>query len=73
VSVNQTFVIDTTFIFRRTAEAFHGAPLLVVDGKDVTFVYGFIRDLLRLRSALGVRRGVPSSVSKVTKRQLTPM
>jgi DNA polymerase-1 len=58
VSTRQTYLIDTTFIFGKTAEAFHGAPLLVVDGTDRTFIYGFVRDLLRLRRMLGVRRGI---------------
>lgn len=58
VSANQTFLIDTTFILRKTAEAFHGAPLLVVDRRDFTFTYGFLRDLLRLRRALGIERGI---------------
>jgi DNA polymerase-1 len=58
VSTKQTYLVDTTFILRRTADAFHGAPLLVVDGKDHTFTYGFLRDLLVVRRALGVTRGV---------------
>ena len=58
VSTKQTFLVDTTFILRKTADAFHGAPLLVVDGKDHTFTYGFLRDLLLARRALGVARGI---------------
>ena len=58
VSAEAVFLIDTTFIFRKIAETFHGARLLVADGKDVTFTYGFLRDLLRLRLQLGVRRGI---------------
>jgi hypothetical protein len=58
VSAKQTFVIDTSFSFGKTAEAFHGAPLLVVDCTDRTFIYGFVRDLLRLRRMLGVRRDI---------------
>jgi len=53
VNAKQTFLIDTTFIFRQTADAFHGASLLVVDGKDHTFIYGFLRDLLLARRAHG--------------------
>ena len=41
-----------------TVHSFHGARLLVVDGKDHTFLYGFLRDLLLARRALGVRRGI---------------
>jgi len=58
VNVSQTFVIDTTFILKQTAEAFQGAPLLVVAGKDLTFLYGFARDVLRLRRRLGVGQGI---------------
>ena len=58
VSTRQTYLIDTTFILRQTADAFHGAPLLVVDEKDHTFIYGFLRDLLLARRALGVTRGI---------------
>lgn len=58
VSTTQTYLVDTTFILKRTADAFHGAPLLLVDGKDHTFTYGFLRDLLQARRALGVTRGI---------------
>ncbi len=58
VGTNQLFAIDTTFILEKTAKTFHGAPLLVVDGKDHTFSYGFVRDLLRLRGSLAIRRGI---------------
>ena len=58
VNAKQLFVVDTTFILKKTAEAFHGAPLLVLDGKDHTFTYGFVRDLLRLRQTQVVRCGV---------------
>jgi len=58
VNAIQTFLVDTTFILRQTADAFRGAPLLVVDGKDHTFIYGFLRDLLLARRALGVTRGI---------------
>jgi len=58
VTTEKTFLIDTTFILRQTSDAFHGAPLLVVDGKDYTFTYGFLRDLLLARRALGVTRGI---------------
>ena len=58
VSAKRTYLVDTTFILRQTAEAFHGAPLLVVDGKDHTFAYGFLRDLFHARRALGLTRGI---------------
>ena len=58
VGPKQLFVVDTTFILERTAEAFHGAPLLVLEGKDHTFTYGFIRDVLRFRQRLGIVYGI---------------
>jgi DNA polymerase-1 len=58
VNAKQTFLVDATFMLRIAAETFHGAPLLVVDSTDRTFTYGFVRDLLRLRRMLGVRRGI---------------
>lgn len=58
VSVNKLFVIDTTFILKETAKTFLGAPLLVVDNRDYTFCYGFVRDLLRMRGAMAIRRGI---------------
>lgn len=58
VGPKQLFVVDTTFILEKAAETFHGAPLLVLEGKDHTFTYGFIRDLLRLRHRLGIVHGL---------------
>lgn len=58
VSSSQTYLVDTTFILEKAADAFHGAPLLVVDGKDHTFAYGFLRELLLARRALGIKRGI---------------
>lgn len=51
------FLIDARFLLRNTTETFWGAPLIVVDGKDNTFCYGFMRDLLRLRSSLHISAG----------------
>ncbi|MGA1871867.1 MAG: hypothetical protein ACMUJM_25375 [bacterium] len=35
-----------------------GTPLLEVNGRDNTPIYGFLRDLLRLRQTLGINKGV---------------
>ncbi|HME32935.1 MAG TPA: DNA polymerase [Terriglobales bacterium] len=51
------FLIDARFLLRNTTEAFWGAPLIVVDGKDNTFCFGFLRDLLRLRNSLHISVG----------------
>ncbi len=52
------FVIDATFLFEASNRVTVGAPLLFVDGKDCTFLFCAIRDLLRLRRTLGIQRGV---------------
>ncbi len=52
------FCIDTTFIFNNTHKAFLGAPLFVKDGEDTTFLYGFLRDFLRIRQLVGINNGV---------------
>jgi DNA polymerase I-like protein with 3'-5' exonuclease and polymerase domains len=50
-------LIDARFLLRSTTETFWGAPLIVVDGRDNTFCFGFLRDLLRLRKALHISAG----------------
>jgi hypothetical protein len=50
------FVIDATFLVKRSHQAFLGAPLLEVNREDHTFTYGVCRDLLRLRQVLGAAR-----------------
>jgi hypothetical protein len=52
------FLIDSRFLLSNTTETFWGAPLIVADGKDNTFCYGFLRDLLRLRNSLCISAGV---------------
>ena len=52
------FLIDARFLLRNTTETFWGASLIVVDGKDNTFCFGFLRDLLRLRNSLRISAGV---------------
>ena len=54
----RTFLIDARFLLRITTETFWGAPLIVVNGSDNTFSYGFVRDLLRLRNLLHINAGV---------------
>src|SRR5215472_8404444 len=51
------FLIDARFLLRNTTETFWGAPLIVVNGSDNTFCYGFMRDLLRLRHLLHINTG----------------
>lgn len=58
VTSADTFLIDATFLLHDSHKAFLGAPLLVVDGKDNTFLFGVVRDFLRLRRSLGIRRGL---------------
>src|SRR5271165_7327679 len=52
------FLIDSRFLLSNTTETFWGAPLIVADGKDNTFCYGFLRDLLRLRNSLCISAGM---------------
>ena len=53
------FVIDSTFLLERSNDAFLGAPLLQdSSGRDTTMLFGFARDLLRLRKQLGIRNAL---------------
>ena len=51
------FVIDSAFLLE--ASMFHGAPLLQdSSGRDTTILFGFARDLPRLRKQLGMRNAL---------------
>jgi hypothetical protein len=53
------FVIDSTFLLEASRNSFHGAPLLQdLSGRDTTMLFGFARDLLRLRKQLGMRKAL---------------
>ena len=53
------FVIDSTFLLETSRNSFHGAPLLHdSSGYDTTMLFGFARDLLRLRKQLGMRKAL---------------
>ena len=53
------FVIDSTFLLEASRNNFHGAPLLQdSSGRDTTMLFGFARDLLRLRKQLGMRKAL---------------
>ena len=58
VNTENVFLIDATFIIERTHKTFLGTPLLMVQGIDSTFTFGFAREFLRLRNTLGIRAGV---------------
>lgn len=51
------FLIDARFLLRNTTETFWGAQLIVANSKDITFCFGFMRDLLRLRHSLRIAAG----------------
>jgi hypothetical protein len=51
------FLIDARFLLSKTTASFWGAPLIVVDGEDNSFSFGFMRDLLRLRNLLYISSG----------------
>ena len=55
--VMSAFLIDARFLLRNTTEAYLGAPLIVVDGKDNTFCFGFLRELLRIRNCMHISTG----------------
>jgi len=53
------FVIDSTFLLETSHNTFHGAPLLYDSGgRDTTMLFGFVRDLMRLRKQLGMRKAL---------------
>src|SRR5437773_9623205 len=53
------FVIDSTFLLEASRNNFHGAPLLQdSSGRDTSMLFGFARDLLRLRKQLGMRKAL---------------
>src|SRR5215469_4293471 len=53
------FVIDSTFLLQASRNSFQGAPLLQdSSGRDTTMLFGFARDLLRLRKQLGMRKAL---------------
>jgi hypothetical protein len=58
VTSGARFLIDATFIAEKSRKAFLGAPLLTVGGQDCTFVFGFLRDVLRLRRIFGINAGL---------------
>jgi len=58
VNSENSFLIDATFIIERTHKTLFGTPLLMVQGRDRTFTFGFARGFLRLRRRLEIRAGV---------------
>jgi DNA polymerase I len=52
------FLIDAGFIVAQAHKTFFGAPLMTAAGKDHTFTFGCVRDVLRVRQYLGIRAGV---------------
>jgi len=58
VRAGARFLIDASFIADKIHNTFLGAPLLTVTGRDRTFPFGFLRDLLRLRHALEIHAGL---------------
>jgi len=58
VTPETRFLIDAGFIVARAHKTFFGAPLMTTAGKDHTFTFGCVRDVLRLRHNLGIRAGV---------------
>ncbi len=55
---HEVFLIDATYLFEANHKAFIGAPVLVANGEDQTFLFGVIREFLRLRQTLGIEEGI---------------
>src|ERR1700730_11665988 len=56
---DSVFVIDATFLLQASRNSFHSAPLLHdLSGRDTTILFGFARDLLRLRKQLGMLKAL---------------
>jgi DNA polymerase-1 len=58
VRSNDRFLIAATFIAEKEHKTFLGAPLLSAAGRNYTFEFGFIRDLLRLRREFQINAGL---------------
>jgi hypothetical protein len=58
VTSETRFLIDAGFIVAQAHKTFFGAPLMTAAGKDHTFTFGCVRDVLRVRHYLGIRAGV---------------
>jgi len=57
--VERVFIIDGHFLLADAEKAFLGSAVLVDEqGRDTSVVYGAVRELLRLRKALGIVRGI---------------
>lgn len=72
VALKQRFLIDSTFIFENTHKSFLGAALFKLQGQDRTFLFGFLRDFLRLRHSVGINSGligIGKEVYAVTERE----
>lgn len=52
------YLIDPASLFEKNHKAFLGAPLLFDKDNDVTFLYGFLKDLLTIRYELKIRAGI---------------
>jgi hypothetical protein len=52
------FLIDSSSLFETTHKAFLGTPLILNGGRDVAFLYGFLKDLLTLRRELQISSGI---------------
>jgi hypothetical protein len=59
VVAERSFLVDATFLLENAEKAFLGsAPLVNSKGRNTSVVYGAVRDILRLRGALGISEGI---------------
>ncbi len=48
------FVIDVNWLIKKSISKFYGSEIFQYKGKNVTFIYSFLQDILRLRVAFGI-------------------
>ena len=58
VKKKDLFLIDSSSLLEETHNAFLGTPLIFNGGKDITFLYGFLKYLLTLRRELVISAAI---------------
>ena len=58
VKKKDLFLIDSSSLLEETPNAFLGTPLIFNGGKDITFLYGFLKYLLTLRRELVISAAI---------------
>ena len=58
VNDKDILLIDSSSLFEATNKAFFGTPLIINSGRDFTFLYGILKNLLILRRELWILTGI---------------